>query len=66
MVSTTVDDENGEPSLDEMAIDDSLPMLVRLKKYAVSNLFLHRHVSIASLPVYVMTQRGSLAQWEQP
>jgi hypothetical protein len=29
-----------------MAIDDSLPMLVRLKKYVVSNLFLHRYVNV--------------------
>lgn len=33
-----------EPSLDEMAIDDSLSLMARLKKYVASDLFLHRCV----------------------
>jgi hypothetical protein len=49
------DDENAEPSLEEMAIDDSLPMLVRLKKYVVSNLFLHRYVNVKlTTKVYIV------------
>lgn len=32
-----------EPSMDEMAIDDSLSLMARLKKYVASDLFLHRY-----------------------
>ena len=33
-----------EPSLEEMAIDDSISLVGRLKKYVASDLFLHRYV----------------------